>query len=70
MLFGVAGRHKALSRGSGRGLESPAKEGKSPVDETLRQRAVTQSTAGHEKSGGKQEGPPSKAKYDLVTDSA
>ena len=29
-----------------------------------------QSTTGHEESGGKQEGPPSKAKYDPVTDSA
>ena len=51
-------------------MESPAKEGNSPVYETEKRRAVTQSTAGHEKSGGKQEGPPSKAKYDLVTDSA
>ena len=70
MLFGVAGRHKALTKRSGRGLESPAAEGKSPVYETRSQRAETQSTAGHEESGGKQEGPPSKAKYDLVTDSA
>ena len=29
-----------------------------------------QSTAGHEKPCGKWEGPPSKAKYSLVTDSA
>lgn len=28
-----------------------------------------QSTAGHEESGGKQGGPPSKPKYYLVTDS-
>ena len=27
------------------------------------------STAGHEESRGKQEGPPSKAKYSLMTDS-
>ena len=29
-----------------------------------------QSTARHEESGGKPEGPPSKPKYDMVTDSA
>ena len=31
--------------------------------------AVLQSTTGHEKSRGKQGGPPPKAKYYLVTDS-
>ncbi len=51
-------------------MEIPAREGKSPVGEIVNERAETQSTAGHEESGGKQGGPPPKAKYDLVTDSA
>ena len=32
-------------------------------------KVITQSTAGHVKPGGKQGGPPSKAKYSSVTDS-
>ena len=55
---------------SGRGMESPAKEGNSPVDEKIESTAETQSTAGHEESGGKQGGPPSKPKHSMVTDSA
>ena len=48
----------------------PAIAGESPVDESRFELVRIQSTAGHEESGGKQEGPPSKAKYDPVTDSA
>jgi hypothetical protein len=51
-------------------LESGTRGGKSPVDEMRERPAGIQSTAGHVESRGKQGGPPSKAKYYLVTDSA
>ena len=50
-------------------MESAAGEGKGPVGEMRRDEAGSQSTTGHEESGGKQRGPPPKAKYYLVTDS-
>ena len=68
--FRGCGPAQRTEEGRGRELESSARGGKSPVLETGSSRAETQSTAGHEKSGGKQGGPPPKAKYDLVTDSA
>ena len=54
---------------SRRKLGSFAKQGDSPVGEMKDTQAVLQSTTGHEKSRGKQGGPPPKAKYYLVTDS-
>ena len=42
-------------------------EGKSPVCEMTEGPAVIRSTTGHEEPRGKQGGPPSKAKYYLVT---
>ena len=49
-------------------MERQTIEGKSPVDEKRRIRAEIQSTTEHEECGGKQGGPPPKAKYYLVTD--
>ena len=49
-------------------MERPAVGGKSPVGEMDGALGGTQSTAGHVKPGGKQGGPPPKAKYYLVTD--
>ena len=49
--------------------ERPATEGESPVIEIVTTQANTLSTAGHEKSGRNQPGPPGKAKYSQVTDS-
>ena len=46
----------------------PIGEGENPVSEK-NQAVSIQSTAGHEKPGGKPGGPPSKPKYYLVTDS-
>ena len=51
-------------------LGKPAKEGESPVFENRRYGSVYLSTAGHEKPCWNLGGPPSKAKYDLATDSA
>jgi hypothetical protein len=50
-------------------LERRAKGGNSPVVGILRAVGWYQSTIGHVKPGGKQGGPPPKAKYSLVTDS-
>ncbi len=51
-------------------LESSAKEGESPVNETcLALWGNVLSTTGHEKPCGNLGGPPSKAKYSLMTDS-
>ena len=50
-------------------LESTAIEGDSPVSEFAQTLDEDQSTAGHGKPCGKMGGPPSKAKYYLVTDS-
>ena len=71
--------HNAATRGCGcskrsvgdsrRALESAIEEGKNPVGKIPSAQGALQSTAGHEESGGKQGGPPPKAKYYLVTDS-
>jgi len=63
----TGGRPAAYSRSP---KESGTGEGNSPVGEICERPAGIQSTAGHEESRGKQGGPPSKAKYYLVTDSA
>ena len=56
---------------SRRVLESSTTEGDSPVDEMVVDFLMMfPSTTGHVKPCGKLEGPPSKAKYSLVTDSA
>ena len=46
-----------------------AEEGESPVGEKRKEGDRIRSTAGHEESGGKQGGPPSKPEYYLMTDS-
>ena len=51
------------------GLERPTVGGKSPVAENVHSSERIPSTAGHEKSRGKQAGPSAKAKYFLATDS-
>ena len=50
-------------------LESRAIDSESLVGEKHKTPVLTPSTAGHVEPGGKQGGPPSKAKYYLVTDS-
>ncbi len=50
-------------------LESCAKDGESPVDDSGRQPSGILSIAGHEKSCEKQRGPSRKAKYSRETDS-
>ena len=51
-------------------LGRSTKEGESPVDETIRAAWIRNlSRTGHEKSCLKQGGPPSKAKYEIATDS-
>ena len=50
-------------------MEWPAREGDSPLVEIGADRSRYPSTAGHVQSGGNLEGPPSKAKYSLLTDS-
>ena len=49
--------------------ESVAKEGDSPVGEMIRSVESIPSTIEHEKFVGNLGGPPSKAKYSLMTDS-
>ena len=49
-------------------LESHTEEGKGPVGETEEKFEWIQSTTGHVLPGGKQGGPPPKAKYYLLTD--
>ena len=51
-------------------LGQPAKEGESPVPEIQNKSGSIRSTTRHEKPCGKSGGPPPKAKYYLVTDSA
>jgi hypothetical protein len=51
------------------GLERPAEVGNSPVRERHEPPDLFPSTTGHVKPRGKPEGPPSKAKYSLATDS-
>ena len=63
---GTVGRRRILSR---RELESSGIGGKTPVDERKNESDSIPSTAGHEEPRGNPEGPPSKAKYYLVTDS-
>ena len=58
-----------MSRVNRRELESSTGEGESPVSKNMKVTVVIRSTTGHEKSCGKQGGPPPKAKYYLVTDS-
>ena len=50
-------------------MERPGGEGKAPVREIDGPKEWYQSTTGHVEPGGKQGGPPPKAKYYLVTDS-
>ena len=59
----------ALREVSRRGLERPGKGGNTPVDENRAQPSGILSTAGHVEPRGNPEGPPSKAKYSLATDS-
>ncbi len=56
-------------QGRRRGLERPAKEGKSPVIESLFPPRRIPSSAGHVKPRMNLPGPSGKAKYSLVTDS-
>ena len=48
--------------------EAPTEEGKSPVSGIGIYEVSIQSTARHEESRRKKGGPPSKAKYYLITD--
>ena len=50
-------------------MERSIKEGDNPVSERVQTFDRYQSTIGHVKSGGNMGGPPSKAKYSLMTDS-
>ena len=50
-------------------MESSTIVGNSPVDERMRRLVKSLSRAGHEKPCLKPGGPPSKAKYELMTDS-
>ena len=54
---------------SGRSLGRAAEEGESPVCENKLALERYLSTAGHEKSCWNLGGPPSKAKYEIATDS-
>ena len=51
-----------------KGMERPAEGRESRVSEGKVTQGWIRSTAGHEKSGGKMGGPPSKPKYYPVTD--
>ena len=50
-------------------MEKPTVGGDSPVDERGKELSRIHSISGHEKSGEKTGGPPSKPKYYLMTDS-
>ena len=50
-------------------MEKPIEEGENPVGEKLSRPNGIQSISGHEESGEKTGGPPSKPKYYLMTDS-
>ena len=50
-------------------MEKPTGAGESPVDEKGNDLSRIHSISGHEKSGEKTGGPPSKPKYYLMTDS-
>ena len=49
-------------------MEKPTEDGDSPVDEKRAEASGIQSISGHEESGEKTGGPPSKPKYYLMTD--
>ena len=49
-------------------MEKPTTGGESPVDERGRELSGIRSISGHEESGEKTGGPPSKPKYYLMTD--
>ena len=51
------------------GMGRPTTEGESPVNERGKELSRIHSISGHEKSGEKTGGPPSKPKYYLMTDS-
>ena len=72
MIYGLMGLRTVRISGhdSRTVLGKPAEGGKSPVGKIMERKDWIQSTAGHEKSSGKPGGPPSKPKYDMVTDSA
>ena len=67
-----AGVRTAISelQDNGTVLGKPAGEGESPVRETWEAVSGIRSTTRHEKPCRKAGGPPPKAKYYLVTDSA
>ena len=67
--IGVEGPRDGIKKRSRRRLESCGREGNTPVDETQIGPSGILSTAGHVEPGGKQGGPPPKAKYSLATDS-
>ena len=71
LLSGVVGRLTWSYKGpvKRRGLERPAKEGKSPVIESLFPPRRIPSSAGHVKPRMNPAGPSAKAKYFLATDS-
>ena len=66
---GVVGHPQDCGVHSRSGMERPGAEGKTPVGEMHEAVGWYRSTAGHVEPGGKQGGPPPKAKYYLVTDS-
>ena len=71
LAFGVVGRLIRSYKGQirRRGLERPAKEGNSPVAESLDSPRRILSSAGHVKPRVNPGGPSPKAKYFLATDS-
>ena len=70
LRLGVVGLELWIVMVSGSGLERPTKEGNSPVRESQSNLSMFLSRAGHEKPCLNPGGPPSKAKYELMTDSA
>ena len=50
-------------------MEKPIEEGENPVGEKGSEVSGIQSISGHEESGEKTGGPPSKPEYYLMTDS-
>ena len=68
-MSGVEDISKRFRDDSRRELESSSKECDRHVSEIVKDEDMIQSTTRHEKSCGKQGGPPPKAKYYLVTDS-
>ena len=68
-VFGVVGPIKRSAIVSRTHLESWTTQGDSPVDESESWQDWHLSRAGHVKPGLNLGGPPSKAKYSLMTDS-